>query len=81
MVSQNQILASLGTATGEKREARHVDAEEDKAIGLEKLAKGDYIAIQCLLLDILTLLVGIRKTTRIHREYNQSVSAGEGELG
>jgi hypothetical protein len=41
-VSQNQVLASLEKATGEKWEVKHVDAEEEKKIGLEKMSKGDF---------------------------------------
>lgn len=41
-VSQNQVLASLEKATGEKWEVTHVDAEEEKKAGLEKMAKGDF---------------------------------------
>ena len=40
-VSLNQILASLEKATGKKWEKTHLDAEEQKKIGLEKLSKGD----------------------------------------
>jgi hypothetical protein len=41
-VSQNQVLASLEKATCEKWEVKHVDAEEEKKIGLEKMSKGDF---------------------------------------
>jgi len=41
-VSQNQVLASLEKATGKKWEVAHVDAEEEKEIGLEKMSKGDF---------------------------------------
>jgi hypothetical protein len=41
-VSQNQVLASLEKATGKKWEVTHVDAEELKKIGLEKMSKGDF---------------------------------------
>jgi len=41
-VSQNQVLASLEKATGKKWAATHVDAEEQKEIGLEKVKKGDF---------------------------------------
>jgi len=41
-VSQNDVLASLEKATGKKWEVKHVDGEEDKKIGLEKMSKGDF---------------------------------------
>lgn len=41
-VSQNQILASFEKATGTKWEATHVDAEDEKKTGYEKLSKGDF---------------------------------------
>ena len=41
-VSQNEVLASFEKATGKKWEATHVDAEEQKKVGLEKLSKGDF---------------------------------------
>ncbi|KAF7913053.1 uncharacterized protein EAF01_002074 [Botrytis porri] len=41
-VSQNQILASLKRTTGKKWDVTYVDAEEQKKIGMEKMAKGDF---------------------------------------
>jgi len=40
-VSQIQVLASLEKATGKKWEVTHVDAEEEKKMGMEKMSKGD----------------------------------------
>lgn len=48
-VSQNQILASLEKATGEKWEVTHIDGEEEKKIGLEKLSKGDFMGFMELI--------------------------------
>ena len=48
-VSQNQVLASLEKATGEKWEVNHVDAEEEKKSGLEKFSKGDFSGMMLLL--------------------------------
>ena len=48
-VSQNQVLASLEKVTGEKWEAKHVDAEEEKKKGLEKMSKGDFSGAVSLL--------------------------------
>jgi hypothetical protein len=41
-VSQNEVLASLEKATSKKWEVTHVDAEEEKKLGLEKIANGDF---------------------------------------
>jgi hypothetical protein len=41
-VSQNMVLASLEKATGKKWEVMHVEAEEERKIGQEKIAKGDF---------------------------------------
>jgi len=48
-VSQNQVLASVEKATGKKWEVTHVDAEEEKKIGLEKVAKGDFSGAMALI--------------------------------
>ena len=48
-VSQNQVLESVEKATGEKLEVIHVDGEEEKKIGLEKMSKGDFSAILTLI--------------------------------
>lgn len=41
-VSQRQVLTSLENAERQKWEAIHVDAEEQKRVGLEKMANGDF---------------------------------------
>lgn len=41
-VSQRQVLTSLENAERQKWEATHVDAEEQKRVGLEKMANGDF---------------------------------------
>ena len=48
-VSQNQVLASFEKATGKKWEETHVDAEEEKKIGLEKMSKGDFSGAMSLI--------------------------------
>ena len=48
-VSQNQVLASLELATGKKWQTTHVDAEEQKKAGLEKMAKGDFSGAMSLI--------------------------------
>jgi hypothetical protein len=40
--SQNQVLASFEKVTGKKWEAVHVNAEEEKKVGLEKISKGEF---------------------------------------
>lgn len=40
-VSQNQVLASVEKATGKKWGVTHVNAEEQKKTGQEKMAEGD----------------------------------------
>ncbi|KAK3172011.1 hypothetical protein OEA41_004095 [Lepraria neglecta] len=41
-VSQNQVLVSFEKATGKKWEVTHVDAEEMKKVGMEKMSNGDF---------------------------------------
>lgn len=41
-VSQNQVLAVLEKATGKKWEVTHVDSDEERKIGQEKIAKRDF---------------------------------------
>jgi hypothetical protein len=41
-VSQKDVVASLEKATGSVWEATHVDGEQQKKTGLEKLSKGDF---------------------------------------
>lgn len=48
-ISQNQVLASLEKATGAKWEVTHVDAEEQKKEGLEKMSKGDFSGVILLI--------------------------------
>ncbi|KAE9365829.1 isoflavone reductase family protein-like protein [Stipitochalara longipes BDJ] len=48
-VSQNEVLASLEKATKKKWEATHVDAEEQKKIGTEKVASGDFSGAMLLI--------------------------------
>jgi len=48
-ISQNQVLASLEKATGKKWEVTHVDAEEQKKIGSEKMSKGDFSGAMLLI--------------------------------
>lgn len=48
-VSQNQVLASFGKTTGKKWEAIHVDAEEQKKVGMEKMATGDFSGAMLLI--------------------------------
>ncbi|KAI9694043.1 MAG: hypothetical protein M1822_003314 [Bathelium mastoideum] len=48
-VSSNQVIASLERATGEKFEVTHVDAEEQKRIGMEKMSKGDFSGVLMLI--------------------------------
>lgn len=48
-VSQNQVVAALEKATGAKWEVTHVDAEEQKKLGMEKMAKGDFSGAMLLI--------------------------------
>lgn len=48
-VSQNQVLASFEKVTGEKWAVTHVDAEELKKDGVEKMGKGDFSGAMSLL--------------------------------
>ncbi len=48
-VSQNQVLASFEKATGKKWDVTHIDAEEQKKIGSEKMAKGDFSGAMLLI--------------------------------
>jgi len=48
-VSQNEVLVSFEKATKKKWEATHVDAEEQKKIGMEKVARGDFSGAQLLI--------------------------------
>ena len=48
-VSQNQVLASFEKATGTKWEVTHVDAEEQKKSGFEKMSKGDFSGAMSLI--------------------------------
>ena len=48
-VSQNQVLASFEKATGKKWEVTHVDAEEEKKVGMEKMSKGDFSGAMSLI--------------------------------
>ena len=48
-VSQNQVLASFEKAMGVKWEVTHVDAEELKRTGMEKMAKGDFSGAMSLI--------------------------------
>jgi hypothetical protein len=48
-VSQNQILAALEKATARQWEVKHVDAEEEKKVGMEKLSRGDISGGQWLI--------------------------------
>lgn len=41
-VSQRQVVASLEAAEGQKWAVSHVDAEEQKRVGLKKMARGDF---------------------------------------
>ena len=54
-LSQNEILASLEKATGAKWDAEHVDAEEQKAAGLAKMAAGDHSGAMSLIRYINTV--------------------------
>lgn len=44
-VSQNQVLESLEKATGQSWEITHVDANEERKIGEEKMAQGDFFGV------------------------------------
>jgi hypothetical protein len=48
-VSQRDILASLQDVTGAKWDVTYHDAEEEKRLALEKLAKGNYSGIPTLM--------------------------------
>lgn len=48
-ISQNQVLASFEKATGKKWEVTHVDAEEQKQMGMEKMSKGDFSGAMSLI--------------------------------
>lgn len=48
-VSQNQVVASLEKATGKKWQTMHVNAEEQKKEGLEKMARGDFSGAMSLI--------------------------------
>jgi hypothetical protein len=48
-ISQNQVLASLEKTTSKKWEAKHVDAEEQKKVGLDKMSKGDFSGAMLLI--------------------------------
>jgi len=48
-VSQNQVLASLEKATQKEWEVTNVDAEEQKKIGMEKVAQGDFSGAMLLI--------------------------------
>ena len=48
-VSQNQVVASLEKATGKKWQTMHVNAEEQKEEGLEKVARGDFSGAMSLI--------------------------------
>jgi hypothetical protein len=48
-VSQNEVLVSLEKATKKKWEAKYVDAEEQKRIGMEKMAEGDFSGAMLLI--------------------------------
>ena len=48
-VSQNQVLGSFEKATGKKWEVTHVDAEEMKKVGMEKMSNGDFSGAMSLI--------------------------------
>lgn len=48
-VKQNEVLKTLEKITGSKFDVDYVDAEEQKAIGMEKLSKGDFSAAMLLI--------------------------------
>lgn len=48
-VSQNQVLAALEKATNTAWTATHVDAEKEKAIGLEKMGMGNFSGAMSLI--------------------------------
>jgi len=48
-VSQNQVLASLEKAAKKKWEVTHVDAEEQKNVGMEKVSSGDFSGAMLLI--------------------------------
>lgn len=48
-ISQNQVLACFEKATGTTWEVTHVDAEEEKKKGLEKMSKGDFSGAMSLI--------------------------------
>jgi hypothetical protein len=48
-VSHNQVLASLEKASKKKWEVTYVDAEEQKKVGMEKMAKGDFSGAMLLI--------------------------------
>lgn len=48
-ISHNQILASLEKASKKKWDVTYVDAEEQKKVGMEKMAKGDFSGAMLLI--------------------------------
>jgi hypothetical protein len=54
-VSQSQILGSLERISGTKWEATYVDAEEQKAAGMEKMSQGDFRGTMSLIRYINTV--------------------------
>jgi hypothetical protein len=52
-ITANQLLASLEKVTGKKWQVTHVNAEERKREGMEKMAKGDFSSAMLLIQYIL----------------------------
>lgn len=48
-VSQNDVLAALEKASGKQWDKTHVDAEEQKKVGMEKMANGDFSGAMSLI--------------------------------
>ena len=48
-VSQNQVLAALQKVTSSNWETEHVDGEEQKKAGIEKMSKGDFSGAMALI--------------------------------
>jgi len=57
-VSQNQVLASFEKATGKKWEVIHVDGEERRKTGLEKMSQGDVFGGAGLLIQYMACVHG-----------------------
>ena len=48
-VSQNQVLAAFEKATADKWDVTRVDAEEQRKIGMDKMAQGDFSGAMSLI--------------------------------